>query len=104
MQPSGGDLEESLVVPGIVFRVIVNLCFRESISLLDIRCLIMTIDGLEQARLGNPTGESKIKKERNVVLKNRDAVVVVNSTAPNHACAWACMPCLKIGAVVWVQG
>ena len=42
----------------------------------------MTTDGLEQVQIGNPTGESKIKKERNVVLKNRDVVVVVKSIAP----------------------
>ena len=41
MQPSGGALEENLVVLGVVFRVIVNVCFCESISLLDIRCQMM---------------------------------------------------------------
>ena len=46
LQPSGGALEEILVVLGVVLRVIVNKCFCESIFLLDIRCQMMKIDGL----------------------------------------------------------
>ena len=42
----------------------------------------MTTDGLKLVRIGNATSELKMKKQRNGVLKNRDAVVVVNSTAP----------------------
>ena len=43
----------------------------------------MTTDGLEQVRIGNSTSELKMKKkQRNVVLNNCDAVVVVKSIAP----------------------
>ena len=42
---------------------------------------MMTLDGLEQVRVVNATGELNMKKQRNVVLKNRD-VVVVKSIAP----------------------
>ena len=42
----------------------------------------MTTDDLKLVRIGNATSEMKMTKQRNGVLKNRDAVVVVNSIAP----------------------
>ena len=63
LQPSGGALEENLVVLGVVFRVIVNVCFCESISLLDIRCQMMF--GTVASRKLDQRVDNK--KQRNVV-------------------------------------